>query len=97
MQERRLSNCQLQLCAVGVHEDFEIVDVGDALDDAFGQRKAHRERFEIEWGRHHDRVRNAVEDERDREFLDDTIHDGRRQASPAANDRARNASCMFGG
>ncbi len=65
-------------------ENLDVVDVAAALDDAFRNRKADRERFEIARRAHHHRVRDAVEDERDRPFLTDVVRRDRRVAGAMA-------------
>ncbi len=72
-----------QLCVV-MQFDFDVLNVAAALDDPFRNRESDRERFEIARRAHHHRMRNTVEDERDRPLLPDMIGDGfdRRAAMP---------------
>src|SRR5262249_32576589 len=69
-------------------DDFDVEDLGDAGNQPFGEREAGREGFEVARRRHHYRVGDAVEHERDGEFLANRIRPRLARGATVAYDRA---------
>jgi hypothetical protein len=67
--EGLLDQRQLYLGAVLVHPDLEVDDLAAGAHQPLGQRETHGQGFELARRGHHHRMRDAVEDQRDRPLL----------------------------
>ena len=76
---------------------LDVVNVVERPDNAFSERKAHGKVLEHGRGRHHDGVRNAVVDERHRNFLGHPVRVGAGGRARDADDfrRARAGGFLF--
>jgi hypothetical protein len=92
-----LGNGQLHLGASGCVDRFDIEHVRCAIDNALAQREAQRKHIEVDRGGHHHRMRDAVEDQCNRQLLDNAIGCLAGIAMPAAQDIAGDAAGMIGG
>jgi len=91
-----LGDGQRHFGGVGTQEHFAVEDGGGRRDHAFRQRKAVGKRFQVARGGHHDDVGNAIEDQRDGDFLGDAVDGGNGIGRAVADDGALDEAGAFG-
>ena len=72
-----LRDTQGHFGGIGAQEHFTVEDGAGRSDHAFRQREAIGKRFQVARGGHHDDVGNAIEDQRDGDFLGDVVDGGK--------------------